>query len=273
MGLDDFTPERSYADWASDIEELPGLRVDVVPVGYEENGLETRGTVEYLCTADIAVRQWFAPSKRETNGRIKLSSIDRLIEFVQELNEFFCKENGRRLPAYPSAVWQKNNIRFTYSRSTWPATNCSSAWCGWATRSARIFHDRHRLQYTNQTDLSAATKAAFRNFGHCRHDAGTPWNRSCPRPLEPGTPPHTHTGSHRKGKVRWGNLQRAIAYDATKDDAIIGPRFSVVGLAGRAHELGEVFHGEEFDERAFMGPALDDNLTRFAQDWDGSIGG
>ena len=116
VGLDEFTPERSYADWATDIEELPGLRVDVVPVGYEENALETRGTVEYVCTSDIAVRQWFPQSQRETNGRIKLPAIDRLIEFVQELNEFFCKENGRRLPAYPSAVWQKNNIRFTYSR-------------------------------------------------------------------------------------------------------------------------------------------------------------
>jgi len=123
----------------------------------------------------------------------------------------------------------------------------------------------------------ATEKAAFNNFGHAaaaiRKDAVESIVDE-PGPSEPGTPPHTHTGGvTKKGKVRKGNLQRAIAYDATKDDAIIGPRFSVVGLAGRAHELGEVFHGEDFDERSFMGPALDENLTRFAQDWDGAIGG
>ena len=135
------------------------------------------------------------------------------------------------------------------------------------------------FQFTDQTKrVTVATeKAAFRNFSHAaatiRKDAVASIV-DAPGPSDPGTPPHTHTaGVTKKGKVRKGNLQRAIAYDATKEDAIIGPRFSVVGLAGRAHELGEVFHGDQFDERAFMGPALDDNLTRFAQDWDGSIGG
>ena len=135
------------------------------------------------------------------------------------------------------------------------------------------------FKFEDQTKRAATATdaAAFRNLGHAaatiRKDAVESIENE-PGPSAPGDPPHTHTGGvTKKGKVRKGDLQKAIAYDADKESAVIGPRFSVVGLAGRAHELGESFHGEDFDERPYIGPALDRNLTRFAQDWEGSIGG
>lgn len=123
----------------------------------------------------------------------------------------------------------------------------------------------------------AAEKATFRNVGHAaaaiRKDAVESIVQA-DGPSAPGSPPHTHTQKTTKsGKTRKGNLQRAIAYDADKDSAVIGPRFSVVEEAGAAHELGESFHGQDYDERPFMGPALDKNLDRFASSWQGSIGG
>lgn len=116
VGLEAFTPERNYADWATDIEELDLLRVDAVPVTYAKNELESRGAVEYLCTVDVGVRRWFPLTMRETGGRIVKAKIDRLVLFIQELNEFFCKESGRRLAAYDAAVWEETKIRITYSR-------------------------------------------------------------------------------------------------------------------------------------------------------------
>lgn len=134
------------------------------------------------------------------------------------------------------------------------------------------------FQFIDQTKRveTATEKAAFRNFSHAaaaiRKDAiGS--IQQAEGPSEPGTPPHTHTGGvTKKGKVRKGNLQRAITFDATKEDAVIGPRESVVGLAGRAHELGEEFHGDDFPERPYMSPALEQNMDRFASEWSGSIG-
>lgn len=120
VDLEDFTPERSYADWANDLDALEGLRVDVVPVTYEEAGLLNRGTIRYLCSVDVGVRRWFDRSKQEgSENRIKRSELDRLILFVQELHEFFCKPPdgvGRRLATYEAAVWQDTKIRSTYSR-------------------------------------------------------------------------------------------------------------------------------------------------------------
>ncbi len=123
----------------------------------------------------------------------------------------------------------------------------------------------------------AAEKATFRNVRHAaaaiRRDASESITQA-DGPSAPGSPPHTHTGGvTKKGKTRKGNLQRAIAYDADAISAVIGPRESVVGLAGQAHEMGESFHGQDYDERPFMGPALEKNLDRFASSWQGSIGG
>src|SRR5262245_22397120 len=120
----------------------------------------------------------------------------------------------------------------------------------------------------NQTQrvADAVGRAAFRNFGHAAARISKDAKASlitAEGPSPPGSPPHTHRGAF---------LRRAIRFDATKEDAVIGPMASVVDEVGRAHELGEEFHGQLFDERSFMQPALEKNLDRFAADWEGSIG-
>lgn len=113
----------------------------------------------------------------------------------------------------------------------------------------------------------AAEKAAFRNMGHAaariRKDAQESIDVA-EGPSPAGTPPHT----------RKKQLPRAITFDYARSEqsAVIGPRASVVGEAGAAHELGGEFRGGEFDERPYMLPALEKNLPRFAQDWAGAIG-
>jgi len=134
------------------------------------------------------------------------------------------------------------------------------------------------FQFVDETQrvVKASQDASFRNLGHAaaaiRKDA-IESIIDAPGPSEPGTPPHTHTaGVTRKGKARKGEAQRAIAYDANQDSAVIGPRASVVGLSMHAHEFGDEFHGEDYPERPTMGPALDRNENRFASEWAGSIG-
>lgn len=123
----------------------------------------------------------------------------------------------------------------------------------------------------------AADKAAFKNLGHgasAIRKTAIESIKQAEGPSPPGTPPHTHTGGvTKKGKQRKGNLQRAIVYDADKarQEAVVGPRYSVVGESGRAHELGEEFRGDDYPERAFMGPALEENIPRFADGMAGSI--
>jgi hypothetical protein len=118
VGLEPFTPERSYADWESDVQALDGLHVDVVAATYEGNELGSRGAIHYLCSVDVGVRRWFNRSQSENvSGRIKRDEVDRLVLFVQELNAFFCNSGvGRRLATYEDAVWRATKIRTTYSR-------------------------------------------------------------------------------------------------------------------------------------------------------------
>jgi hypothetical protein len=79
-----------------------------------------------------------------------------------------------------------------------------------------------------------------------------------------GSPPHT----------RRGNMRRAIVFDVDKkkQNAVVGPRYSVVGAAGAAHEFGESYRGDVFEERSFMGPALAEATPSFAEGFSGSIG-
>ena len=124
------------------------------------------------------------------------------------------------------------------------------------------------------TDLS---RAAFRNIQRAafaiRADAiASIKDEEGPSP--PGTPPHTHTAkTTRSGKTRKGHLPRSIVYaaDRSRMDAVIGPRFSVVGLSAEAHEKGEVFYGTDYPERAFMGPALDRQTEAFGNSFAGSL--
>jgi phage gpG-like protein len=126
--------------------------------------------------------------------------------------------------------------------------------------------------------LKEVKQAGFRNLNHAaariRKDAVESIQPG-DGPSAPGTPPHTHTQRlTRKGKTRAGQLPRSIVFhvDKAKEEAVIGPRYSMVGEAGAAHEFGGQFRGDNYPERPFMGPALDKNLDNFASDWAGSIG-
>ncbi|WP_425618033.1 hypothetical protein NA78x_001726 [Anatilimnocola sp. NA78] len=117
-----FTPERSYADWLDDeLEDLDCLKVDVVPVAYDETDLEGRGSCGYLVSVDIGVRLKFGLRDQVQGNRIRLAEVDRLILFVQELHEYFIKAGdgtgiGRRLESFPGATWRESRIRTTFSR-------------------------------------------------------------------------------------------------------------------------------------------------------------
>jgi hypothetical protein len=122
----------------------------------------------------------------------------------------------------------------------------------------KLVNDFERVR--READRAARTvfaKAAFRIF----RDAQASIERSS-TPSAPGSPPHT----------KRGQLKRAIRYDATKDGAIIGPKASMVGTSGEAHEFGGSYRGESYPERSFMGPALSRELDKFAGEFSGSIG-
>jgi hypothetical protein len=95
--------------------------------------------------------------------------------------------------------------------------------------------------------------------------AETPSSRSSWPKARPLLARHPIPVADLLGQIRFDNDRQA-------QDALIGPMASLVGEAGRAHELGEEFRGHEYPERPFMAPALEKNLDRFAGDWAGSIG-
>ncbi len=119
---------------------------------------------------------------------------------------------------------------------------------------------------TSKLVATAAKDASFKNLGHAvatiRKDAQASIDISA-EPSKPGTPPNS----------RDGKLARAIVFDVDKanDIAIVGPRESVVGDAGAAHEHGEQLGNTDFPERDFMEPALERNLSRFGESFAGSI--
>jgi len=128
-----------------------------------------------------------------------------------------------------------------------------------------MFTTKVTIQDRTKRVAAAADKAAFRNFSHAaasiRKDAGASIEKA-EGPSPPGQPPHT----------RRRLLPRALRFDVNKQGAVIGPRASVAGTAGSAHELGGSYKGQEFPERPFMLPALERAIPRFAGSWKGSIG-
>ena len=108
----------------------------------------------------------------------------------------------------------------------------------------------------------------FRNIFHAAASISRDAKRSIrnsPRASAAGRPPRS----------RRGQLRRAIRYaiDDRRKSAVIGPVASQVGKSAAAHEFGGVYKGQRFDERPFMGPALERNLHRFGGSFSGSLGG
>lgn len=138
---------------------------------------------------------------------------------------------------------------------------------------------------TTKNVVQAAEKAAYRNFGHAsasiRKDAqasikpapkeqrtrakkrgGKIVRRATHAASPPGQPPFT----------KRGQLKRSITFSADKESAVIGPRHSVMDIGAAAHEHGGTRGGATFPARPFMYPALERNLSRFAESWRHSIG-
>lgn len=131
-----------------------------------------------------------------------------------------------------------------------------------------MFGATSKVQPQFQRVQQAAETATYRNIRHAAFSISKKAKASIEkseRSSKPGSPPTTRgKGGH--------NLKGAIYTDADKDSAVIGPRASIVGDVGEAHEFGKSRKGDEFDERPFMGPALEASVDRFASDWHGSIG-
>lgn len=111
----------------------------------------------------------------------------------------------------------------------------------------------------------AVEKASFRNLGHAAASIRKKAIESIEKSTKSsaaGTPPHT----------RSGELRKAIRFDVVDPwTAVIGPRASVVGEAGAAHEFGGEYKGGVYPERPFMGPALEASLDRFHESWRGAV--
>jgi len=108
----------------------------------------------------------------------------------------------------------------------------------------------------------AAERATFKNLGHAAAAIRKTAARSIetsPEPSLPGEPPHTRRGNR---------IRRSLRYAREgKERAVIGPLESIMGIGGERLE-----EGTEFEARPFMGPALEENLDRFASGWGASIG-
>jgi hypothetical protein len=114
----------------------------------------------------------------------------------------------------------------------------------------------------------AADRASRRNLRKAGFDISRTAKQSIQtsdQPSPPGSPPST---AGKSGQ----NLRGAIYVDAQDESVVIGPRYSFVGESGEIHEFGKDKFGETFDERPFMAPALQKNLSGFAEDWRGTIG-
>lgn len=116
--------------------------------------------------------------------------------------------------------------------------------------------------------IAAVKKAKYENQRHAIASISKTAKASIHKSDEPspeGTPPHTRA-------ERGHNLRGAIRFArAEGDDWVAGPMASIVGEAAAAHEHGEVYKGQKFDIRDFMGPALEVNADRLARDWYGTI--
>jgi len=121
----------------------------------------------------------------------------------------------------------------------------------------------------------AAKKAGYRNFAHAAASIRKAVIASITpsdEPSEPGEPPHTRDlGLTKRGRQKVGHLPKSIAFASGPEEAVVGPRGSIIGTSGRAHEFGESHHETNYPARPFMVPGLLENLDRFADQWEGSI--
>jgi hypothetical protein len=114
----------------------------------------------------------------------------------------------------------------------------------------------------------AVEKANFQNINHAAFSISKLAKSKIKKRKSPNAPGQPPTTRSRQGK----NLRAAIYVARGRESALIGPRASFIGKSGAAHEFGRSFQGDSFDERPYMGPALEESLPRIAGQWEGSVG-
>jgi len=60
--------------------------------------------------------------------------------------------------------------------------------------------------------------------------------------------------------------------DKTREMALVGPSYRIVGIAGAEHEHGEKFRDQRLPRRPFMFSALQKTAPRLPPHWGRSIG-
>ena len=126
-----------------------------------------------------------------------------------------------------------------------------------------LVHASAAIRLTARHSIRKAPKSRGRDAHGRFRSAGTT------QPSTPGTPPHT----------RKGQLKRAILYAVERSGArtgiggraFIGPTYEAMGTSASAHEFGGRFRGQRYRKRAFMGPALTENVSRLPRLWAGSV--
>lgn len=114
-----FTARRSYPDWDDDFKDIKDLAVDVVFVASVGSGgdlaeLDTFSTLEMQPMVDIAVRKRFSSSDREsTAGRLRNTSVDPIVNLVEQLHELFAGDRNTSLDLGGGLVanWVEANVR------------------------------------------------------------------------------------------------------------------------------------------------------------------
>lgn len=127
-----FTRYRSYGDWEDLLDDLSTtLRIDVVPNTCQSE-LFDRGSHLYECNVSILLRKRIPVGDR-TNGKINNSVIDKYIEDLQEIHEYFAPSqpnlSGLRLASVQQARWlPASGIKAPYSRKVLREHGQYSGW-------------------------------------------------------------------------------------------------------------------------------------------------
>ncbi len=83
----------------------------------------------------------------------------------------------------------------------------------------------------------------------------------------PGEPPKTNV--RRRGTK--GRLPKSIIYAADPEGAVVGPTARLMGYAAGVHEHGGERRGVQYPARPTMAPALEQEITTFADEFDGML--
>lgn len=113
----------------------------------------------------------------------------------------------------------------------------------------------------------AADRAIYRSIKHAAFSIRKYIRESIKKSTDASAP-----GQPVATRGRKGNVKNSIFAAIEPDNAIIGPRFSMVGESMEAHEFGGSFHERQYPARPTSGPGLTANQDRFAQSFAGSIG-